>query len=119
MIGKVFLRKIKKALIEQKEDIISKASQVNKDEIVDTDGDDTDEIQAKILIETTKQLHIRTTQRLKEIDKALYRIEHKGYGLCLDCGEGIPEKRLTFNPCIQTCVDCAEDREKELNKGRR
>jgi DnaK suppressor protein len=119
MIGKVFIRKMKKALLEQKEEILRQVAQINKDEIIDSDGDDTDAIQAKILAETARQLQLRNVNKLKQIDEALIKIEHNTFGLCLDCEEQIPEKRLQFNACVQTCVGCAEARELELKQRKR
>ena len=86
---------------------------------VDTDGDETDEIQANLLIQITNQLNIRNAAKLAQIDSALQRIEDKKYGTCIDCEEAIAEKRLLSNPCFQTCIACAEERENEEKQRKR
>jgi DnaK suppressor protein len=43
---------------------------------------------------------------------ALEKMDNNEYGLCDDCGDEIPEKRLSINPYFLTCVGCAEERER-------
>lgn len=107
---KIFLAKVKKILLAEKQEILVKSKQ---DLDVDMDGDETDEIQAKILLGIANQLNIRNSAKLSQIEEALKRIEDKSYGLCQDCEEKIPEKRLLSNPHFQTCISCAEERELE------
>lgn len=58
-----------------------------------------------------QEMQLATEQRrhdqLQRIEAALQRIADESYGYCLNCGEAIPEKRLTFNPTVLNCVDCA------------
>lgn len=115
-MNKTFLKKIKALLLEQKEEVVKAAAQ---DLVVDTDGDETDEIQANQLIELNHQLIVRSTAKMSQIDAALKRIEDGTYGLCQDCEESIPEKRLLSNPHFQTCVSCAEEREAEEKQRKR
>ena len=107
-MNKTFLRKMKELLLSKKEEILK---QTVKEIDVDLDGDEVDEIQGKLLIQLTNSLNARNAEKLLQIEDALKRIEDKSYGICLDCEEKIPEKRLEFNPYCQTCVDCMEDRE--------
>jgi len=109
-MNKTFLAKMKKQLLAQKDELLKKV--VNEID-VDTDGDETDEIQANLLIQVTNQLNIRNAAKLTQIDSALQRIEDKKYGTCVDCEEAIAEKRLLSNPCFLTCIVCAEERENE------
>jgi DnaK suppressor protein len=108
MLKKTFLNKIKEQLLTQKKEILAHTQQERE---VDTEGDEVDVIQAAILAEMSNRLINRAAQKIKQIDDALARIEKKTYGLCQDCEEPIPEKRLFLNPHFQTCVSCAEDRE--------
>jgi DnaK suppressor protein len=109
-MNKTFLTKMKAQLLEQKQEILK---QIEQEVSVDTEGDETDEIQANILIELNNQLTSRNSAKLSQIEAALKRIDEKTYGLCTDCEEPIPEKRLLANPYSLTCVSCAEDREAE------
>ncbi len=45
---------------------------------------------------------------LTQINRALSRIDAGEYGLCVDCGEAIPEQRLEILPYTEHCVACAE-----------
>ena len=118
MLKTEFLKNIQDTLLNQKRQLIIKACQ-EEDIEVDVDGDECDEIQGNLLIGMQNQLNERNKKKLFKIDEALKRIEDKKYGLCEDCGDDIPEKRLLFNPCIDTCVDCAEDREHEEKQRKR
>ncbi len=109
-MNKTFLQKMKNLLLEQRQELVK---QVTKQVDVDTEGDETDEIQANILIDLNNQLSTRNSAKLNQIETALRRIEEKTYGLCQDCEDPIPEKRLLSNPYFQTCVSCAEEREAE------
>jgi DnaK suppressor protein len=105
---KHFLKSVKAILLAQKEGLLGQKSEI----IIDADGDEVDQIQAGILLTVDKQLGKRNAERLRAIEMALTRIQNKTYGLCLDCGEQIPEKRLLINPVFQVCVGCAEERER-------
>lgn len=47
-------------------------------------------------------------RELAAIDHALARIESGDYGVCVGCGETIPEARLEVLPYSTRCVACAE-----------
>ncbi len=54
--------------------------------------------------------------KLKRIDAALARIEEGSFGLCLESGEEIEEKRLETQPWAEFCIEVAEEREREFNQ---
>lgn len=118
MLNKTFIKKIKENLLNERKELLSK-TKVNPDiESVDLDGDETDEIQGAMLIEMHNRIATRHAEKVSRIDDALQRITNKTYGICDDCTLVIPEKRLTANPYVLTCVSCAEDREIELKRRR-
>lgn len=45
---------------------------------------------------------------LRQISRALARIESGDYGVCISCGEDIPPSRLEVLPFSDQCVVCAE-----------
>ena len=106
-----FLNSIKVKLEEMKESL---NKDLNKQESIDYHGDDTDYIQAKILLVVDNVLLARKQEQIKKINLALEKIESQKYGICVDCDCFIAEKRLEYNPWFETCVDCASDREKEM-----
>lgn len=114
--SKKFFTKMKESLLLQKKEI---ASAVYQPRDIDTDGDETDSIQANMLIELGNQLNTRNSAKISQINGALQRIEDQTYGLCEECGEQIPEKRLLANPHFLTCVSCAEEREAEEKQRKR
>jgi len=48
---------------------------------------------------------------LDEVDAALARLADGSYGVCIDCGESIPEKRLTALPASARCIECQRKQE--------
>lgn len=53
----------------------------------------------------------RRKQELKNIERALQKIESGEYGVCELCDADIPIRRLEFNPTVLHCIDCAEKQE--------
>ena len=106
---------MKETLLSEKKNITIRFSQPVD---IDTEGDETDEIQANMILELANQLSFRDNNKITQINDALHKIEDNTYGLCEDCGDDIPEKRLMANPHFLTCVTCAEERELE-NKHRK
>lgn len=104
-----FYKEIKTKLLEAKNAILSDS----KNTFVDASGDESDKIQANLLMEISNSLEARDSFKLKQINLALSKIEDKTYGECEDCGEEIMEKRLLHNPHFINCVFCAEIKEKE------
>ena len=51
---------------------------------------------------------------VQQIDQALARIEDGTFGLCLNCGTPMNEKRLSAIPWSRHCVECQELAEKGL-----
>ncbi|WP_431982273.1 TraR/DksA family transcriptional regulator [Streptomyces qinglanensis] len=49
----------------------------------------------------------RAREHLVEVDRALERLERGEYGRCTECGEPVPEERLSARPATTTCVRCA------------
>ncbi len=43
----------------------------------------------------------------RQVNAALARIERGDYGVCVNCGEQIPEKRLEIIPHAARCARCA------------
>lgn len=47
---------------------------------------------------------------LRDVERALAKIEDGTYGICDRCGRLIPEERLEARPWSVLCVDCAARR---------
>jgi len=50
----------------------------------------------------------RDERYLRNIDAALERIENGTFGICIACGNEIPETRLEAVPITQHCIQCKE-----------
>ena len=50
----------------------------------------------------------RRQLKLKQIADALQRIESESFGECIECGEWIGAKRLTWDPLVLKCIECAD-----------
>jgi len=103
------LNKFKTILQQEKENLMVFIKNHHHD--IDFDGDETDEIQAKIIARAAAQILVRKQEKLTKIETALKKIGTGNFGTCESCGEDIAEKRLLFNPGFNTCVICAEELE--------
>jgi DnaK suppressor protein len=70
------------------------------------------------------KLRIRGRQNMliQKIQRALERIEEGTFGICEECGEGIPAKRLKARPVTTLCIACKsrlETHERALESGHR
>ena len=115
-MNKIFLQQMKEDLVSKKKELIIKANLLPD---IDASGDETDEVQANLLLELSNQLSARDIIKISLIDESLRKIENSTYGLCEDCDDFIPEKRLLANPYFLTCVMCAEVRELEEKQRKR
>ena len=64
-----------------------------------------DALQAQALAKDSVK---RRTSMLRGIKAALGRIELGSFGYCLQCDERIPAARLSYDPTVIMCVQCAE-----------
>jgi len=46
------------------------------------------------------------------VTEALRRLDEGSYGLCVDCGKGVPEGRLEAKPEAARCVTCQAKRDR-------
>ncbi|MCX6781826.1 MAG: TraR/DksA C4-type zinc finger protein [Candidatus Magasanikbacteria bacterium] len=51
---------------------------------------------------------------LRDVNKAMERIEKGTYGVCKYCGKAIEEKRLLARPTSSACVECKKTITQEL-----
>ncbi|MFW6282857.1 MAG: TraR/DksA family transcriptional regulator [Minisyncoccales bacterium] len=67
---------------------------------LDTEEDEVEEFSTLLPIEYALEL------KLKDIKKALKKMEEGDYGICEDCNEKIEEARLRASPEAQKCINC-------------
>ena len=109
--------KYRRALVEKK-DSLSKEMVKNKDAGQENSEEITQDIADKATSSYTKEFLFSLSDGervlVQQVDQALARIEEGNYGLCTNCGNPIPEKRLDAVPWTPYCVDCMELSEKGL-----
>ena len=59
----------------------------------------------------------REAKLIGKIRDALDRLEDGTFGICEDCGEGIPLKRLMARPVTTLCIECKKAQEAEERIG--
>lgn len=53
----------------------------------------------------------REAKLIKKIEEALQRLEDGTFGICEECGEEIPLKRLMARPVTTLCIQCKKEQE--------
>jgi len=110
------MEEFKNALLEEKEklenDLSRLAISVDKKEgefepLLENIGTDRED-NATEVEEFTDNLPVEEAleKKLKDIIKALEKIEKGTYGMCENCQEEIDIRRLEINPSAQTCIKC-------------
>ena len=56
---------------------------------------------------------------LSQIETALFKIEQGTFGICEECDDEIPVKRLRVRPDAAYCLLCQETAEREIAQGQR
>lgn len=64
-----------------------------------------DAMQGQAMAKASEQ---RRQLKLKQITAALQRIESENFGECIECGDWIGAKRLTWDPLVLKCIECAD-----------
>ena len=62
--------------------------------------------------EVLEALDAEIAEELRQIERALVRIDAGEYAYCTVCGEDIPTARLKALPTTSLCVDCATEAER-------
>jgi DnaK suppressor protein len=53
-------------------------------------------------------------EQIAEIDAALARMDNDTYGICVDCGDRVPEARLEVHPQAARCIVCQTREERRF-----
>jgi DnaK suppressor protein len=101
------LNSFKQVLEAKRSDLLPSASK--RDEIrIENSPEDVERLHQSM----NRELAIRHLDReaalLKSVEQALERIGTGAFGMCLQCEEMIPEKRLNAVPWAALCLHCQE-----------
>jgi DnaK suppressor protein len=67
--------------------------------------------------ETLVALDREVNAELREIERALRRLDEGTYGTCTACGESVAVPRLQAVPYASHCIDCANKHDSLSNRG--
>ncbi|GHU22408.1 RNA polymerase-binding transcription factor DksA [Spirochaetia bacterium] len=109
-MDQIFIEEMRQSLEDLRKNIISSLVVSNEDfkkiaeavEPKDQADSASDDIDRKMI----EAIGSQEVKRLKLIDSALTRIQQGRYGLCIQCGKGIPQDRLEAIPYALMCVEC-------------
>lgn len=108
--------KIKKILLQQKEELEKEASKKgidleNHDNSIIADAND----RATRDTDMSNDYTVKQIKSMKYLDivETLRRIDSGDFGICEDCGADISEKRLQAYPTSSLCIVCQEELEKD------
>ncbi len=115
------IERFKKVLLEQKEQICKNIKDAAQEmDLLRQDGvaDELDQasMSAEAMIDSS--ISLQQNEELKNIERALAKIENQTFGICEMCAEEIPMQRLKVKPHAKFCIDCREiyEKEKKQNK---
>lgn len=99
--------KFKKLLEERLAALVSKLSEIDEDLKEHGTEADFEERATEIAgDEVLEGLGVQGLKEAQQIKAALRRIEGGTYGICVQCGEDIPQKRLELLPHTPLCTAC-------------
>lgn len=103
------LNTIKKELLDRRKELEEKLAQMSKEKVSDDQVQDPGDQALSSTMELLKSsFEDAEIEEIKRIERALQKIEDGSYGICVDCGEEISEKRLKSNPNAARCLSCQE-----------
>jgi len=106
---------IKRALLARQSELLDRHGRISKktrhrDEPLPQDfAEQAVELENQELLEA---LDVEVAEELRQISRALQRIESGEYTRCSSCGVDIPAARLEALPTTSLCVDCATEAER-------
>jgi len=115
-----FNQEMEKLLLTLRKEIVDSLASEDEDfkSLVSSMGikDDGDVASDDMMIKKMEVLNKIAANRLKSVDAALSRIKNHRYGVCLQCGERIPQERLRAIPYAVLCIKCKSGQEGSKRK---
>ncbi|MCK4517656.1 TraR/DksA C4-type zinc finger protein [Candidatus Babeliales bacterium] len=106
---RAFLETVRKQLLKKREGITEQVAVHSEEEIDNRQVKDVGDEALTISIEKLENsLQLSEIDEIRLINDALARIKRDEYGICVDCGEHILDKRLEFSPYSARCIACQE-----------
>lgn len=102
------LDNIKKRLLDRKQELENFLSQIYKDEAKEQIQDVGEQASSSSYEDLKISLHNNEQAEYKMVLKALDMVDEGTYGICIECGKPISEKRLAIFPTSTRCIACQE-----------
>ncbi len=113
------LQYFKEKLLKAKTNIVNSGIMNDYDDLriqAEDLSDEGDLANTTINQQITFKMREKEIVKLRRIDAALSRVEDGVFGLCIESGEEIEEKRLETQPWAEFCIEVAEEKERESNQ---
>lgn len=104
----------KKLLIGMKQKLtegVERSLQDSKDEVKGGVPDINDDATRTYNRQVILNLGENERKQLEKVEEAFQKLEDGRYGVCGECGESIPVKRLEIVPFAKFCVECESKKE--------
>lgn len=111
------LRSVKQDLIQRRQDLQEDLMRLYKEKFSDEVQDLGDQALTSTMELLSSSLQDSRVEEYNRIVRALQMIEDGTYGICVDCGEAISEKRLKSYPNATRCIACQEAYEEGGSEG--
>ncbi len=112
---KKYLEEIKEKLLKRKNELEEILISLSQEKVSDDQVQDLGDQALSSTMEAIRGSYQNTEQEeYNMILQALKAIDEGTYGICIDCGQPISEKRLKFYPNAQRCLPCQEALEAPL-----
>lgn len=103
------LAKVKKELLERKQELESQLESLSKEKVSDDQVQDAGDQALAIVMENLRSsLQNAEYEEYTRIVRALSAIDSGTFGICVDCGMPISERRLKHYPDASRCIACQE-----------
>lgn len=110
---------IRRALERQRADLLEEVGEVlTQHKAPESLPDVSDQASAEEDQRFSMRIMEREQNLLKKVNEALDRMKKQAYGICEQCGEDIPYKRLKARPVTTFCIECKTLQE-QRERGRR
>ena len=98
---------IQRALERQRADLLEEVGEVlTQHKTPEALPDVSDQASAEEDQRFSMRIMEREQKLLKKVNEALDRMKNQTYGICEQCGEDIPYKRLKARPVTTFCIEC-------------
>jgi RNA polymerase-binding protein DksA len=106
------LRERANQLREEIRDTLARSNDESHVRIAETVRDEGDDSFSDLIVDLNLADIDRDAQELRRIDGALRRLKAGTFGICVECGQAIPEARLRAEPSAARCMNCQETYDK-------